>query len=495
MAGMAGHSSLALDTRAPRFDYANINALQLSAVEDAHLARPNLSMIRKLHRHSDGYVSFASSSGDEFRLKVAIKASHLDNVFPQFLDSLLKDSFVSVNASWRLAHPSCNKLPFGYPKHTTDTLRYLCACYSDLDFYKVGIPDFGTFFGTLIEYQDCGVIPPASLIVRSGRGAWLLWLLRDPKRADTAASAYKQKLDLYVRIQEAIHERLAALGSDALDAARYLRVPGSLHTSNERVVQWWLQGQDIGQVLYTLEELALAFHVPLERPARRMSDALDDRDVKQPNKRRGWVALNRRRLREIETLRTIRRGFRLGHRNRAALLFAWLLKLNGVPKSKIEDELAALAAECQPRLTPAECRCAMKSAFKRGKGSLTRIRDKKISNWLQITPDEAQFLERLQPASRFMNSVDDNSDNDEMKPQVDPAVSRRSKICELVQKLGHLPPFRQLAAMLTAEGHSVSHVQVSLDCRHLGLESTRSRCARNTPEILQPRLPALTEIN
>ena len=94
-----------------------------------------------------------------------------------------------------------------------------------------------------------------------------------------------------------------------------------------------------------------------------------------------------------------------------------------------------------------------------------------------------------------MNCVADDSDKDENEPQVDPAVSRRAKICELVQELGHLPPFRHLAAMLTVEGYSVSHVQVSLDCRHLGLESTRSRRARNSPEILQRRLPALSELN
>lgn len=492
MSGMTGHASGTLDISAQKLPYSTVNTFHSTAVEAAHLAKPDLSMIRKLHRHSDGYVSFASASDDEFRLKVAIKASHLDTVFPQFLDGLLKDSFVSVNASWRLADFSCNKLPFGFPRHSTETLRYLCACYSDLDFYKVGIADFATFFGTLIEYQDRGVIPPASLIVRSGRGAWLLWLLRDPERVDTAARAYKKKLDLYLRIQEAIHDRLAALGSDALDAARYLRVPGSLHTSSERVVQWWLQGQDIGQVLYTLEELAAGFEVPLQSSVRRISDALDARDVKQPNKRRGWEALNRRRLREIETLRTIRGGFRLGHRNRAALLFAWLLKLNGLP---IEAELSILAAECRPRLTPAECRCAMKSAFKRGKGALTRIRDKKISNWLEVTPDEAQFLERLQPASRFMSGVADDSEENGSELQIDSAGSRRSKIYQLVQKLGHLPPFRKLAAMLTDEGYSVSHVQVSFDCRHLGLESARSKRPRNNPEILQPRLPTLLELN
>ncbi len=452
-------------------------------------------MIRTLHRHSDGYVSFASISDDEFRLKVAIKASQLDTVFPEFLNSLLKDSFVSINASWRLAHFSCNKLSSGYPRHATDTLRYLCACYSDVDFYKVGVPDFATFFGILIDYQDRGIIPPASLIVRSGRGAWLLWLLRDPKQTDMATTAHKKKLDLYLRVQEAIHERLSVLGSDAADAARYLRVPGSLHSSSERIVQWWQQGQDSGQILYTLEELALAIEVPLQRPVRRIIDALNDRDGRQPNKRRGWEALNRRRLREVETLRTIRRGFRLGHRNRAALLFAWLLKRNGVPRMKVEDELALLAAECQPKLTPAECRCVMKSAFKQGKGALTRIGDKKISNWLEVTLDEAQFLERLQPASRFMSIPADEFDKNETKSKIEPAKSRRSRICELVQELGHLPSSRKLAAMLSAEGHSVSHVQVSFDCRHLGLESTWSKRARNNSPVLQSPLPTFAELD
>ena len=76
-----------------------------------------------LHRHEDGYVSFASKNDDYFKPKFA-------------------------------ARPS--------------------------------------------DYQDQGKIPPASIIVRSGRGMWVIWLLRDPKTPDRAQPAFPEKIDLYL---------------------------------------------------------------------------------------------------------------------------------------------------------------------------------------------------------------------------------------------------------------------------------------------------------
>ena len=42
------------------------------------------------------------------------------------------------------------------------------------------ISSTGKAIGAVIDAQDQGLIPPASVITRSGRGIWLLWLLQDP---------------------------------------------------------------------------------------------------------------------------------------------------------------------------------------------------------------------------------------------------------------------------------------------------------------------------
>jgi len=90
--------------------------------------------IKALHRH-DGYISFAVRGGDDWRPVISIRANALDEWFPEFTDRLLRDSMVSINASYCLSRRRTD-LPCGPPAHRKDTLRYLCAGYVDIDYYK-----------------------------------------------------------------------------------------------------------------------------------------------------------------------------------------------------------------------------------------------------------------------------------------------------------------------------------------------------------------------
>jgi hypothetical protein len=86
-------------------------------------------------------------------------------------------------------------------------LRYLCAGFADLDCHAIGLT-FGEALAAVIKLQDEGGIPPASAIVRSGRGCWLQWSLRDPKNPDRPPCAWPEKMRLWVKIQGAVGERL-----------------------------------------------------------------------------------------------------------------------------------------------------------------------------------------------------------------------------------------------------------------------------------------------
>jgi hypothetical protein len=178
--------------------------------------------ILHLHRHADGYVAFATErDGDDWRPLVSIRASELETWFPAFRDQLLKDSYVGINADWRLRKYGKDGSAHGYPLHQTNRLRYLNACYVDIDFEWLGLTA-GHVIGRVIDLQDSGQLPHASMIVRSGRGIWLLWLIRDIENPDLSQRAFPDKLELYSRIQEAIIERLIPFGADrsAKDAAR-----------------------------------------------------------------------------------------------------------------------------------------------------------------------------------------------------------------------------------------------------------------------------------
>src|ERR1019366_102151 len=106
----------------------------------------------------------------------------------------------------------------------------------------------------------------------------------------------------------------------------------------------------------------------------------------------GWVALNRRRLREFSLLRSMRGGFSKGCRNNAAMIYAWLLRTNGESRHEAAGEVNLMGTECHPRLTPSACRDAVKTGFG---PRMARMLDQPISDRLNVTPSEAAMLEGL----------------------------------------------------------------------------------------------------
>ena len=311
--------------------------------------------------------------------RCAVRIDELQTYFPQYREQLLKDSFVGINADWRLAR---GKGPCGYPIHRTDSLRYLCACYVDLDYYKLGL-QFGAVFGTIISYQDQGKIPPASIIVRSGRGMWLLWLLHDPKNPYQAQGAFPEKIDLYLRVERAIVDRLSDLGADtaARCAVRRIRIPGSFHTGSEQHVQWWIQGKASNGYSYTLAELAKAFGI--EQKLHHATKRAFIEGEKPKNKRnRGWQRLTSYRLGSSECFEAPAEGFpKAAAIMQRSSMHSCCVAAGSRGRTQ-QSEVALLGAECHPPLPSSACRAAIKSAFGR---RLTKLRDQTISDWLDIT--------------------------------------------------------------------------------------------------------------
>jgi hypothetical protein len=219
--------------------------------------------------------------------------------------------------------------------------------------------NFGQALGKVVEMQEAGALPKTSIIVKSGRGMWLVYLLHDPNDTTRAPRAFPEKLALYFRLQKAIVERLAAVGADPCgkDATRYIRVPGSLHSGSEQHAQWWIQGEGPRAYSYSLSELCQLFGV--EAPKRHIRERAAIDSETSEIKRRGWVALNARRLRDFTLLRSMRGGFEKGCRSYAALLYAHLLRTNRVPRSDAAVQVNTMGRECHPALTPSQCRDAV----------------------------------------------------------------------------------------------------------------------------------------
>ena len=430
---------------------------------------PNVQPIQLIHRGLDSYVSFHRKEEDGAFVNLwSVKAEDLRMMFPQLVADLLNDSFFSINSFYRGGFGKSQLRGLPRAHRQTKDLRYLNACFSDLDAYKeAGIQD-GHLIGQLIIYQDQAVIPPASLIVRSGQGSWCLWLLRDRKSADNRpVAAFTEKLILWNEIQRAIAQRLRNLGPDALDAARVMRVPGSIHTGVGRPVTYLIQKDAAGQpYLYTLDEMAKFLDVKLPEYHPTVKDALTDKQKQPGNRWRGHRALYAQRVRDFELLQSIRGGFKEGCRNRACLLSASFLRKSKVSEREIREHVLKFAKQCRPALSEAEALAALREAMK--SDTLRKIRDTTVGSWLRITPEENEQLEGtryLEPEIKLETKAN----------RVIRMEGRREAILRIQEELGYTPTVRKMAILLAEKGHQGSHVTVSRDYKALGLKSNTAQ--------------------
>lgn len=108
-------------------------------------------------------------------------------------------------------------------------LKELKAQFIDLDIYKTGFTKEQIIMHLEADYFNKS-IPRPNLIIDSGRGLYLIWLLNKvPSKA----------LPLWKAIEEYLYSVLKPFGADrqALDPTRVLRVPGSINSKSKTTVK------------------------------------------------------------------------------------------------------------------------------------------------------------------------------------------------------------------------------------------------------------------
>jgi hypothetical protein len=352
----------------------------------------DVESILAIHRDRQGYVGFVRKPDPAAPLRLdrngkpyswenlfSIRADDLRSMFPALAHWLTHDSYMTVHAYHRAA-PYPNRqtgLPDVWRKEKH--LRSLTACYADID---CGRPESEEPGAALTWRQaqhdaeylaDTGVIPMPSIMARSGRGVYLFWLLRDAKDPEKLPHAWPEKVELYKACNRALNERLRAhrLPADkaAIDAARVLRVPGSIHRKALTRVRYVIQLDDDARgFVYTLPELAEALDLPaldgdLPGQTRKLARPAQYRKVKQPGaaplRSHGALALNALRAQDLLTLQTHRGGFlKRGMkypdgstspgRRFTLTLYANFLRGSGADPAAALDALRSMAANMLP---------------------------------------------------------------------------------------------------------------------------------------------------
>ena len=152
------------------------------------------------------------------------------------------DAYISMN-SFRI-----------WNSRKTENIKSLNALYTDIDCYKHGFTPEQVIFTLEQDYFD-RVIPCPTFIIKSGRGLYLIWKIYQGED--------RKALPIWQKVQEYLYEKLKLFGADrqALDAARVLRVPGSVHSETGNTVTI----ANFNDVQYTLDEIIEEFDIETDK--------------------------------------------------------------------------------------------------------------------------------------------------------------------------------------------------------------------------------------
>lgn len=315
---------------------------QTKALDEAQADTPDLDLdsILRLHRDPKGWIGFVRKPQTPQLDKhgkprvwenlFAIRAEDLRAMLPAFAQWLSEESYFTVCSYYRPA-PYLNTktgLPDVWRKEKY--LSKLTACYTDIDSGRLDSEEPGAALNwRQAQYEagllaDRGIIPQPSIMARSGRGVYLFWLLRDEKDPTRPPHAWPEKLQLYKLCNRALNTRIRTHGlpadKGAIDAARVLRTPGSIHRRTGRRVEYIVQLDEAGRgFVYTLPELATILELPApkgELPAatRSLARPPQYRKVKNPGsaplRSHGQLKLQALRAQDLLIIEQWRGGFK-----------------------------------------------------------------------------------------------------------------------------------------------------------------------------------------
>lgn len=469
-------------------------AIKVTPDADSEFAKPSgpdLAPIMAMHRSHDGWIAFATKNSHDAQYQTlwSVRAKDLEGYFPQLIPALDADAYFSINGFYRAGFGRARRSPHGLDlpraERSTGSLRWLTACFADLDCYKLKLTA-GQVIGSIIDAQDRDEIPPASMLVRSGQGVWAFWFLVEHDKPNEPVRAWPENITLWCAIQHRLTERFAALGADAgaRDPARVTRIPGSINGKSGARVAYWIQADAGGnRFVYGLHELAVLLGVQTRKRTKSLEGKLPG--LTKGGDNGGWIKrwLNARE--NFERLWELRGAFKEGTRNNAVFVYASILRSLYLPEETVLAEVDRLYASLdQPsgsRYTNSELLETLRSAV--GK---RRVFNQTFADRLDITPAEAAVLNGWPAASKYGGhaAVQTSLSQDERTRR------RREALKTKLDGRDSIPNLKDLAEWLTRIGHECTFRTVADDLKALDIRTGREhrRRIKRTPQP-RPLLP------
>lgn len=331
------------------------------------------------HNDSDGWITVAKKTEKGKFQQRHYKPEELASSLSEWLG---EDVYFSQNTFYK-------------PQRQIQNLRQLKALYVDLDFYLFNY-DPSWVLGKL-EHEFFGqAIPEPNIIIFSGQGIVLIWLL-DP--------VPYQALPLWQAVQDYFLNELKDLGGDskASDAARIFRLAGTVNSKNGADVH----AQYRHDYRYELRQLQHDYLPELEEKK------------KQTKGRKAKIvrvhavrSLHYARILDLAKLVELRDYDVYGHRELFCFLYRyWLccllddpdealsstLEFNSQFKNPLKKREVERATKSAEKAWAARSdKQANEEAIKRGyPGAGYNIGNTKLINWLDITGEEQRHLKTI----------------------------------------------------------------------------------------------------
>jgi hypothetical protein len=370
----------------------------------------------------------------------AVPASELRDRWADMVPQLGADSYFSIN--------STSLYPFS---RKSEDIRWLNAIKLDFDWHDRNL----TFDGMLTAFvRMLGEVqlPEPNLLVRSGRGLWARWKITENS---DRRSLYRRVNDAAVQAFDAHKPDGCIVDPSVSDAARIMRVPGSINTSSENVV---VEFYRCSTANYTLVELANLLAVKPEKTRLIPGEC-------SAAKRKAGRARWSNPLQSFFQLWRKRGNFSVGTRHGALFVFCYLARRNGWRESRIREYAEKLVSNCDPVLTVLDIEECLASSRKAcAKPWSKSLRNQTICNMLNITTEEERrvFIKPLRKSNAMV-----------LRERRDAVERRRRMIIQELLWAGSNVSGRAMTKLLVEKhGLRVSHATVAAD-----LASTTVRSA------------------
>lgn len=299
-------------------------------------------------------------------------------------------------------------------------LKELKAQFIDLDIYKTGFTKKQIIMHLEADYFNKR-IPRPNLIIDSGRGLYLIWVLK---------SVPSKALPLWKAVEEYLYGVLKQFGADrqALDATRILRVPGSINSKSKTVVSII----DEYDYIYDLREIQKEF-LPELKPKEKKKGR-----PKKINYIYRERSLYHARIQDITKLCELREYDLKGHRELILFLYRYYLCYFLEDTKKALEDVLELNREFVYPLSETEVIRATRSAERvyLSKDKDYRYKNQTLIELLLITEIEETHMSTIISKKEYKRRNNEyNKKKYKEKLKLEGKVSEKEKISQRREKI------------------------------------------------------------